>query len=102
MICRPEYLNRPFASKAEACEWVVAFVDWYIHRHRHSGIKFVTPNSVTVGPPRQFASSELMSMKMPVKPIQDAGADTSAAGINPKKCGSTSHQKSPNRSSRHP
>jgi hypothetical protein len=22
---------------------VVAFVDWYNHRHRHSGIKFVTP-----------------------------------------------------------
>jgi len=22
---------------------VAAFVDWYNHRHRHSGIKFVTP-----------------------------------------------------------
>jgi putative transposase len=28
----------------EACEWVAAFVDWYNHRHRHSGIKFVTPH----------------------------------------------------------
>jgi len=25
-----------------ACQWVAAFVDWYNHRHRHSGIKFVT------------------------------------------------------------
>ena len=41
---RPDYPSRPFASKDEACEWVAAFVDWYNHRHRHSGIKFVTPH----------------------------------------------------------
>jgi hypothetical protein len=41
---RPDSPNRPFASKGEACEWVAAFVDWYNHRHRHSGIKFVTPH----------------------------------------------------------
>ncbi len=41
---RPDCPNRPFASKDEACEWVAAFVDWYNHRHRHSGIKFVTPH----------------------------------------------------------
>jgi putative transposase len=42
---RPDYPSRPFASKDEACEWVAAFVDWYNHRHRYSGIKFVTPTS---------------------------------------------------------
>ena len=41
---RPDYPSRPFASKDEACEWVCAFVDWYNHRHHHSGIKFVTPH----------------------------------------------------------
>ena len=41
---RPDYPNRPFASKEEACDWVAAFVDWYNHRHRHSGIKFVIPH----------------------------------------------------------
>jgi transposase-like protein len=40
---RPITPVRPFASKDEACERVAAFVDWYNHRHRHSGIKFVTP-----------------------------------------------------------
>ena len=40
---RPDCPRRPFASKDEACQWVVAFVDWYNHQHRHSGIKFVTP-----------------------------------------------------------
>jgi len=41
---RPDYPSRPFASKHDACQWVCAFVDWYNHRHRHSGIKFVTPH----------------------------------------------------------
>ena len=41
---RPGYPNRPFTSKAEACEWVMSFVDWYNQQHRHSGIKFVTPH----------------------------------------------------------
>ena len=40
---RPDYPRKPFASKEQACQWVAAFVDWYNHRHRHSGIKFVTP-----------------------------------------------------------
>jgi len=41
---RPGYPRRPFTSKDEGCECVVACVDWYNHRHRHSGIKFVTPH----------------------------------------------------------
>ena len=41
---RPDYPRRPFQSVQEACGWVAAFVDWYNHRHRHSGIRFVTPD----------------------------------------------------------
>jgi len=40
---RPDYPSRPFASKEEACQWAAAFVEWYIHQHRHSAIRFVTP-----------------------------------------------------------
>ena len=40
---RPDYPSRPFTSQEVACQWVSSFVDWYNHRHRHSGIKFVTP-----------------------------------------------------------
>ena len=40
---RPDYPRKPFASKDDACQWVASFVDWYNHKHRHSGIKFVTP-----------------------------------------------------------
>jgi putative transposase len=41
---RPDYPSRSFTSKDRACEWVASFADWYNHRHRHSGIKFVTPH----------------------------------------------------------
>ena len=35
--------NQPFASLEAAREWVADFVAWYNLEHRHSGIKFVTP-----------------------------------------------------------
>jgi transposase InsO family protein len=41
---RPDYPRKPFASKEQAGQWVASFVGWYNHRHRHSGIKFVTPD----------------------------------------------------------
>ncbi len=41
---RPDYPRRPFRSQEEACSWACAFVDWYNHRHRHSSIRFVTPD----------------------------------------------------------
>jgi putative transposase len=41
---RPDYPRKPFTSKDEACQWVASFVGWCNHRHRHSGIKFVTPH----------------------------------------------------------
>jgi hypothetical protein len=40
---RPEYPRKPFASKDQACQWVASFVDLYNHQHRHSSIKFVSP-----------------------------------------------------------
>ena len=41
---RPGYPRRPFQSPEEACAWVAAFVGWDNDRHRHSGIRFVTPS----------------------------------------------------------
>lgn len=40
---RPEYPQEGFASVAAACAWAVQFVDWYNTKHRHSGVRFVTP-----------------------------------------------------------
>ena len=46
---RPSSPSRPFASKEEACQWVASFVDWYNNGHRHSSIKFVTPQQLHYG-----------------------------------------------------
>ena len=40
----PEYPNRPFFSLEEAQRWVEEFVLWYNTQHRHSAIRFVTPD----------------------------------------------------------
>lgn len=39
----PAYPSKPFASLDEARLWVMSFVTWYNHSHRHSGLKYVTP-----------------------------------------------------------
>ena len=40
---RPNYPYKGFASLEDARSWVLEFTYWYNHRHKHSGIKFVTP-----------------------------------------------------------
>jgi transposase InsO family protein len=40
---RPDYPSLPFESLQEAQRWVEGFVRWYNTEHRHSAIRFVTP-----------------------------------------------------------
>ena len=40
---RLDYPNWPLSSKEETCIWIFSFVDWYNNQHRHSGIKFASP-----------------------------------------------------------
>ncbi len=42
---RPSYPDGAFASLVEAHRWVARFVTWYNTKHRHSGIRYVTPES---------------------------------------------------------
>jgi len=44
MKYRPNYPSRPFGSMEEATDWVVGFVTYYNTEHRHSAIRFVTPD----------------------------------------------------------
>jgi putative transposase len=46
---RPEYPDRPFASVDAARNWCTWFVRWYNHEHRHSGIRYVTPDQRHTG-----------------------------------------------------
>lgn len=39
----PLYPDKPFADLAAARNWVMGFASWYNTVHRHSGIKYVTP-----------------------------------------------------------
>jgi len=40
----PSFPNQPFQSLEAAREWVHEFVQWYNQHHRHSAIRYVTPN----------------------------------------------------------
>ena len=40
---RPEFPAKGFADLDAARAWAVAFVRWYNHDHRHSGIRYVSP-----------------------------------------------------------
>lgn len=40
----PAYPRLPFASLASAQRWMARFVDWYNGEHRHSAIRYVTPD----------------------------------------------------------
>ena len=51
---RPEFPPKGFADLAAAREWVVGFVQWYNHDHRHSGIRYVTPAQRHAGEDRQL------------------------------------------------
>jgi len=40
----PAYPGLPFADRATASRWGGRFVDWYNGTHRHSAIRYVTPD----------------------------------------------------------
>jgi putative transposase len=40
---RPGYPCKPLATVEDARFWATQFVRWYIHQHKHSGLKFITP-----------------------------------------------------------
>jgi transposase InsO family protein len=40
---RPEFPTKGFTDLDQARQWAAAFVRWYNHEHRHSGIRYVSP-----------------------------------------------------------
>lgn len=52
----PAYPGLPFNDVLEAQAWTARFVDWYNREHRHSGIRFVTPDQRHSGEHTQILS----------------------------------------------
>ena len=44
LLVRPILPRLPFADIASAQRWVACFVEWYNGTHRHSAIRYVTPD----------------------------------------------------------
>jgi transposase InsO family protein len=42
---RPQYPASGFATLQDARDWASRFVAWYNHDHRHSGIRYVSPDA---------------------------------------------------------
>jgi transposase InsO family protein len=53
----PAYPRLPFANLASANRWVTHFVDWYNSSHRHSAIRYVTPDQRHHGRERAVLAS---------------------------------------------
>ena len=46
---RPEFSAKGFASLDEARAWAAEFVRWYNVDHRHSGIRYISPQQRHAG-----------------------------------------------------
>ena len=53
----PAYPRLPFADLASATRWVARFVEWYNGTHRHSAIRYVTPDQRHHGRERAVLAS---------------------------------------------
>ena len=60
-----------FESLADSRIWVEKFVGYYNYHHRHSGLKFVTPNDVHEG--NRYSRSEPSSTKKLENLVQGDG-----------------------------
>jgi transposase InsO family protein len=76
----PAYPSMPFADVASAERWVSRFVVWYNSEHRHSAIRFVTPDE------RHHAWSEPSSSAAAISTSECAN-QTQSAGLVPRATG---------------
>ncbi len=51
---RPDYPDKGFVDIETARQWVYQFIQWYNFEHRHSSIKYVTPNQRHCGEDKEI------------------------------------------------
>ena len=54
---RPQWPSNGFKDLADVRQWVERFVHWYNHEHKHSKIRFVTPQQRHTGQDQQILNS---------------------------------------------
>ncbi len=69
----PTWPTRGFASIKAARAWVHSFATWYNTAHRHSAIRFVTPDQRHRGEDRELLDSRHQVYEMPEPRDQNAG-----------------------------
>ena len=89
---RPEFPAKGFASLDDARTWADEFVRWYNVDHRHSGIRYVSPQQRHVGEDRAIlaARRELYAQARQRHPARWSGStrnwsDIDAVTLNPER-----------------
>lgn len=72
----PAYPKLPFSDIGAAERWVARFVDWYNREHRHSAIRYVTPDERHFGREHQILAhrQELYERARTLNPERWSGA----------------------------
>jgi putative transposase len=81
----PAYPQMPFASFESATQWVTRFVGWYNGEHRHSAIRYVTPNERHFGEERAVlaARTRLYEQARLANPERWTGATRNWSPLGP-------------------
>ena len=88
----PDFPKAGFASLEAARDWVLAFVAWYNHQHKHRGINYVTPHERHTGEDETILARrhEVYSQARERHPQRWSGdtrnwSPTGAVWLNPEK-----------------
>jgi putative transposase len=89
---RPTFPEHPFGSIAHARTWVTSFVAWYNTEHRHSAIRFVTPDERHFGTETAVlaARAQLYERARKRHPSRWRGSTRNWAPIGPVRLGPSS------------
>jgi putative transposase len=60
---RPEWPSNGFKDLTQVRQWVERFVHWYNHKHKHSKIRFVTPQQRHEGQDQQILNNRKMVLE---------------------------------------